>query len=121
MSGTSSERAKGPDIDRVLAYAADLELEVDRLRRHGAFIEREANAALRRVLRLCEAPPLGAPAALAEVDAAARGLLDVFKDLHDVPGYHPAHDQVVAIAVRPLAEQVFRWQQRLNGARGVVL
>ena len=42
------------------------------------------------------------------------------KDLHDLPGYHPAHDQVVAIAVRPLAEQVFRWQQRLTeSARGV--
>jgi hypothetical protein len=27
----------------------------------------------------------------------------------------PAHDQVIAIAVRPLAEQVFRWQQRLEG------
>jgi signal transduction histidine kinase len=45
----------------------------------------------------------------------------VVKDLHDSPGYHPAHDQVVAIAVRPLAEQVFRWQQRLTGARGVEL
>ena len=25
----------------------------------------------------------------------------------------PAHDQVIAIAVRPLAEQGFRWEQRL--------
>ncbi|MBX9581003.1 MAG: sensor histidine kinase, partial [Gemmataceae bacterium] len=30
-------------------------------------------------------------------------------------------DQVVAVAVRPLVEQVFRWQQRLTGARGVAL
>src|SRR6188474_3455120 len=37
------------------------------------------------------------------------------------PGYHPAHDQVIAIAVRPLAEQVFRWQQRLEGAPKVAL
>ena len=43
------------------------------------------------------------------------------KDLHDSPGYHPAHDQVVAIAVRPLAEQVFRWQKRLTGAGVVTL
>src|SRR5262249_37642276 len=43
------------------------------------------------------------------------------KDLHELPGYHPAHDQVVAIAVRPLTEQVFRWQQRLNYAAEVSL
>ena len=35
--------------------------------------------------------------------------------------YHPAHDQVVPIAVRPLAEQVFRWHQRIEGARQVAL
>lgn len=109
-----------PDTDRLLAYTADLELEVDRLRRHGTFIEREATATLTRILRLCTVQTPGAPLpTLGEVEATARGLLDVVKDLHDLPGYHPAHDQVVAIAVRPLALQVFRWQQRLTGARGV--
>jgi signal transduction histidine kinase len=122
MTDTNSGRGVGPDADRLLAYAADLELEVDRLRRHGAFIAREAAATLLRILRLCTAPEAGPPPApLGEVATAARSLLDVVKDLHDLPGYHPAHDQVVAIAVRPLAEQVFRWQQRLTGARGVVL
>ena len=122
MPDATPGRSTGPDVDRLLAYAADLELEVDRLRRHGTFIEREATAALIRILRLCNAPGTGAPVpALAEVESSARALLDVVKDLHDLPGYHPAHDQVVAIAVRPLAEQVFRWQQRLTGARGVVL
>jgi signal transduction histidine kinase len=41
--------------------------------------------------------------------------------LQEPPGYHPAHDQVVAIAIRPLAEQVFRWQQRLTGTPDVQL
>jgi signal transduction histidine kinase len=41
--------------------------------------------------------------------------------LQELPGYHPAHDQVIAIAVRPLTEQVFRWQQRLAGAPEVGL
>ena len=122
MSGENSGRASDPNLDRLLAYAADLELEVDRLRRHGTFIEREATATLLRILRLCTAPSAGEPLpTLAEVVATARTLLDVVKDMHDVPGYHPAHDQVVAIAVRPLAEQVFRWQQRLTGAREVAL
>jgi signal transduction histidine kinase len=115
-------RPDAREMDRLLAYAADLELEVDRLRRHGTFIEREAVAALLRILRLCTAPEPGAPLpTLGQVTATAQGLLDAVKDLHEQPGYHPAHDQVVAIAVRPLAEQVFRWQQRLTGARGVAL
>jgi len=41
--------------------------------------------------------------------------------MREPAGYHPTHDQVVAIAVRPLAEQVFRWQQRLEGAPQVIL
>ncbi|MBX9579204.1 MAG: hypothetical protein K2X87_02760, partial [Gemmataceae bacterium] len=104
--------------DRLLAYVADLELEVDRLRRQGRFIEKTATATLVRILRLCTGAAPGDPLpTLAEVETAARGLVEVVKDLHDSPGYHPAHDQVVAVAVRPLVEQVFRWQQRLTGAR----
>ena|GEM_PF-3725516 len=122
MLDTNSGRGPGSAADRLLAYAADLELEVDRLRRHGTFIEREATATLLRILRLCSAPGTGTPLpTLGEVESTARALLDVVKDLHDLPGYHPAHDQVVAIAIRPLALQVFRWQQRLTGTHDVVL
>ena len=113
-----------PGPDRLLAYVADLELEVDRLRRQGRFLERHAAEALSRILRLCSGSgtwPGEASAVLAEVEAAARGLAETVKDLHDSPGYHPAHDQVVAIAVRPLIEKTFRWQQRLTGSRGVQL
>ncbi len=96
--------------DRLLAYVADLELEVDRLRGQGRYTEKHVSAGA------------GDPAAaLAEVAAAARELAGVVRDLHDTTGYHPAHDQVVAVAVRPLAEQAFRWQQRLTGARGAGL
>src|SRR5262249_32655514 len=74
------------------------------------------------ILRLCTGPAAGDPLpTLPEVETVARNLVETLKDLHDSPGYHPAHDQVVAIAVRPLAEQVFRWQQRLTGARGSLL
>jgi signal transduction histidine kinase len=108
--------------DRLLAYVADLELEVDRLRAQGAFIERTAIGTLTTILRLCTLPAAGDPLpTLAEVETAARSLVGVVKDLHDSPGYHPAHDQVVAVAVRPLAAQVFRWQQRLTGGAGVSL
>jgi signal transduction histidine kinase len=118
-AGTNSP---APTTDRLLAYVADLELEVDRLRRQSRFLERQATTTLTRILQLCTDPAAGAPLpTLGEVEATARGLVEVVRDLHDPPGYHPAHDQVVAIAVRPVAEQVFRWQQRLAGAAGVEL
>jgi len=100
---------RGSDNHRLLAYVADLEVEVDRLRRHHRLVHQEARIAVDRVLRLCE----GAPATT-EIACAVMGLTAVLDDLREQPGYHPALDQVVAIAIRPLAEQVFRWQLRLQ-------
>ncbi len=114
---TTGAALTSTDADRLLAYVADLEVEVDRLRRQGRFIERKASETLTRILRLCTEPAPGTPMpTLAEVDATARHLVEVVRDLHDPSGYHPALDQVVAVSVRPLAEQVFRWQRHLAGA-----
>src|SRR5205807_1988557 len=106
----------------LLAYVADLELEVDRLRKQGQLVRHEVRGTLKRVQVLCgdaagakDRPPL------AEILQAARQLAEVLRDLDEPPGYHPAHDQVIAIAVRPLIEQVFRWQQRLEQAAKVTL
>jgi signal transduction histidine kinase len=111
------------NIHLLLAYVADLELEVDRLRKQGQFVQHEARGALKRIRALCgDAAGAGeAPPPLCEIDQAAKQLAAVLRDLQEAPGYHPAHDQVVAIAIRPLAEQVFRWQQRLVGAAEVSL
>lgn len=107
----------------LLAYVADLELEVDRLRRQGQFIHHEMRETLKRIRQLCvdPSPESAAPARLAEVNQAVGDLSTVLRDLHEPPGYHPAHDQVVAIAIRPLLEQVFRWQNRLANAARVEL
>lgn len=121
-NGLRPRDATADNYRLLLAYVADLELEVDRLRRHGRFLEQSAADATARILRLCTAARTGAaPPTLPDVEAAARHLTEVVRDLHESPGYHPAHDQAVAIAVRPLAEQVFRWQQRLNNAPGAAL
>jgi hypothetical protein len=40
------------------------------------------------------------PPALAEIDGRAKQLAGLLRDLRELPGYHPAHDQVIAIAVR---------------------
>lgn len=112
-----------PDLHRLLGYVADLELEVDRLRKQGQFVRQEVRETLRRLQLVCtEAVQAGdPPPPLAAVQHAAGQLAAVLRDLHEPPGFHPAHDQVVPIALRPLAEQVFRWQQRLLRAPRAVL
>jgi signal transduction histidine kinase len=124
MRQTTKELAPNTNnIRLLLAYVADLEREVDRLRKQGQFIQHEARGTLKRVRRLCAdaAKPGNSLPPLAEIDRAAMELGAVLRDLQEPPGYHPAHDQVMAIAVRPLVEQVFGWQQRLQGAPQVVL
>lgn len=111
------------NFHRLLTYVADLELEVDRLRKQGHFIVQQVRGALRTIQGVVaaataagEVPPLFAP-----VGPTVQNLADLLRATQDSPGFHPAHDQVIPIAVRPLVEQVFRWQQLLTGAADVVL
>jgi signal transduction histidine kinase len=110
-------------VDRLQPYVTELELEVDRLRRHSRVVHQEVWGALDHIRDLCtySAAPADAAVPLADVGRAVARLREVLRDLRDPLGYHPAHDQVMAVAVRPLAEQVFRWQQRLQEAAGVAL
>jgi signal transduction histidine kinase len=106
----------------LLAYVADLELEVDRLRKQGQFVQHQARRTLKQIRQLCaDATGADAPAPLADIAQSAKQLTAVLRDLQEAPGYHPAHDQVVAIAVRALIERVFRWQRRIEDAPQVVL
>jgi signal transduction histidine kinase len=117
LQGLKNSRSGDPNLPRLLAYVADLELEVDRLRRHNQLVWQEVRTALEDIQQVCgaAAAPDRDPRALAEIDGRAKQLAGLLRDLRELPGYHPAHDQVIAIAVRPMAEQVFRWQQRLLG------
>lgn len=110
-------------LQALMAYAADLELEVDRLRRRDQFVQQEAGKFLHRLQSACRdfspAPFTANPLeGISEDCSQFRALL---QDFSEPPGYHPAFDQVVDIAVRPLAEHVFRWQQRLSGVPNAVL
>lgn len=109
-----------PDNHRLLAYVADLELEVDRLRKQTGFLRHEFGEALRPVAAHCAAADDGVETRAAAVAAVGR-LTDMLRDLRDSPEYHPAYDQVVAVAVRPLVEKVFRWQQVMTGCKAVDL
>ena len=107
----------------LLVYIADLELEVDRLRKQGQLLHQEAGETVQRIQQICRETtrPAGDSPQIDAVAQAARQFAELLRDTYEPAGYHPAHDQVVAIAVRPLIEQVFRWQQRLSGAQHAVL
>jgi signal transduction histidine kinase len=105
----------GPSVHQLVAYVADLELEVDRLRKQDQYLRHAFGQEFDRVVTTLEAASLP-PDPTTIVRQAINELTAVIDDLDDSPVSHPAHDQVIAIAVRPLVEQVFRWQQRLSGA-----
>ena len=104
-------------LQALMAYAADLELEVDRLRRRDQFVQQEAGKFLQRIRSACQdsSQPAFTVSPLEGISEDCLQFRALLRDFSEPPGYHPAFDQVVDIAVRPLAEQVFRWQQRLSG------
>jgi signal transduction histidine kinase len=104
----------------LLVYVADLELEVDRLRKQGQFVRHAIRDEIKDIRTSLASDH--SPAELTQgVALAVDELAAVMLDLEELPGYHPAHDQVIAIPVRPLIEQVFRWHQRMSGASRAVL
>jgi signal transduction histidine kinase len=117
MERLLDSRVSEPRLADLLLYVTDLELEVDRLRRHHQVVYLEARAVALQIQQHCSSSTAGDGSTdLSSIRHAGQHLMGVLQDLREVPGYHPAHDQVVAIAFRPLLEQVFRWQQRLLDA-----
>lgn len=117
-TGPESVTARLP---RLLAYVAALEVEVDRLRRDNRLVHEAMQSALVRLRDQCVTPDGTKAADVAKIDAAVQEMTATLRELRDVPGYHPAFDQVVAVAVRPLIEQIFRRHHRLLGMPGVAL
>ena len=48
---------RNPDSDTLLTYVADLELEVDRLRKQGQFVQTEVQETLKRIHLFCRNNP----------------------------------------------------------------
>lgn len=121
MQSVQQPFRREPDRRVLLAYITNLELEVDRLRRESRFMQNQLRETLKWItsLRTSSSAPSDLP--LAEINRAAEQLLNVMRDLQETPAYHPARDQVVAIAVRPLIERIFRLEQRLQNAGEVKL
>jgi signal transduction histidine kinase len=119
-SATATEQTQ---LQLVMNYAAELELEVDRLRRRDQFLQQEARDHVRQTASLCKQAGQSQDGgkALKAVLEACDSFDGLLRDMHEPPGYHPSFDQVIAIAVRPLTEHVFRCQQRLSGASNAIL
>lgn len=102
----------GPSVHQLVAYVADLELEVDRLRKQDQYVRHQFGREIANVRDVLGDSSL--PDSQTKVlEDAMNSLTAVIDDLEEPITSHPAHDQVAAIAVRPLIEQVFRWQLRL--------
>src|ERR1700743_742872 len=101
----------GPSVHQLVAYVADLELEVDRLRKQDQYLRHEFGREIANVRSVLGDTSLqNGHAETGEDEMNALAVL--VDDLDDSSKSHPAQDQVAAIALRPLIEQVFRWQLR---------
>ena len=106
---------------RLLAYVTALEVEVDRLRRNDRLLQEAMRSELSRLRQSLTRSGAESSPTLTVATEAVDHVLTTLRDLRDPPGYHPSFDQVVAIAVRPVIEQLFRWHQTLLGADSVSL
>ncbi len=78
----------------LLAYVADLELEVDRLRKQGQFVQHEVRESLTRIQRLCteamqarnRRPPV------AEIDQVGAPIAFTTAHIHSIPKAHPTQE-----------------------------
>jgi signal transduction histidine kinase len=107
----------------LVAYVADLELEIDRLRKHGQFLQCQVADCLKQIQLACQKSSRsdnGLPA-VAEITRSVDHMATVLRELRELPAYDPAHDQVIAITMGPLLQQLFRWQQRLESAPATIL
>lgn len=121
---TESQMPASQEREQILlAYVADLELEVDRLRKQTQHLHQAATDAVRDIYSqsLHKDDAVNADTILVNINDRTKLLAGLLQDLRESPGYHPAHDQVVVIAIRPMIEQVFRWQQRFLNAPYVSL
>ncbi|GAA4440181.1 ATP-binding protein [Bremerella cremea] len=113
----------GKQLHFLLGYVAELELEIDRLRRRDQFLQHAARDYIERTLVQChnEDRKLSLARRLELIADGCSRLSELLYDITEPPGYHPAFDQVVVIPVRPLVDQIFRWQRRLSGVPKAVL
>ncbi len=99
----------------LLAYVADLELEVDRLRKQADFIHLSSTDTIKQLQAAIHASDSSE-----KLCRDASSIINNFSSILDdvrIPRRQTTRDEVVLFAVRSLADQVFRWQQRALDVR----
>ena len=77
-----------------MVYTAELELEVDRLRRRDQFLQHEACNHVKQLMRLCKnaGPAEIAASPVVAIGDACGEFSELLHDLNEPSGYHPAFD-----------------------------
>lgn len=120
MSASHVANDAAADYQKLLTYVVDLELEVDRLRRQSNQFRQESRALLAAAHTLLGQSAVDDQTA-AELRQSARHFSEALAALEDSPLYPPASDAVIAVALRPMIEQVFRWQRQFFHLPAAVL
>lgn len=113
----STTQRSNPREHVLSAFVADLELELDVLRKQAHFVQQTVADSVDQIQLLCAArsQPIH-PDTLDQIERVARELNVIVHDLQAEEGKPVSHDEVAVMEVRPLVEQIFRWQQRLQNA-----
>lgn len=118
------KKLKNESTDNLVStYAAELEVEVDRLRIREDLARNEATEFLSLVSRLIDSDvdlSEGGPART-EIRLIAGNFRELLLHLSDQAGHAPIRDDVANINLREVIEQVFVTQQRVHGATEAVL
>lgn len=110
-------RSAGTPEHPLLAFVADLELELNVLRKQLQYSQHSVLNTVNQIQSLCEAADtIPSPEALAQISSLASELQKMLLDLQASHDSEVVTDSVDVIELRPFIEQVFRWQQRLCNA-----
>lgn len=107
----------------VSTYAAELEVEVDRLRIREEIVRNEANEflSLLSLLTASGTDLAEGRAARTKISEAMQAFRELLQHLNDQAGPAPERDDVATIDLQSLIEQVFNTEQRVHRASDVVL
>ncbi|MFO0913003.1 MAG: ATP-binding protein [Pirellulales bacterium] len=110
-------RSAGTPEHPLLAFVADLELELNVLRKQLQYSQHSVLNTVNQIQSLCEAADtISGPEALVQISSLASELQKMLLDLQASHDSEVVTDSVDVIELRPFIEQVFRWQQRLCNA-----
>jgi signal transduction histidine kinase len=123
MPYATSSKSASNDPHELLAYIADLEKELDRLRNQCRLVHYQLRELLEQIQSLSNSNEDRAHDAVGDANlfGNCKRLAALLREIQEPRTYQPDLDLVTPIALKPLIEEVFRGQQRVWSAPHVVL